>query len=227
MVLSLLLAAQLANPAPELSIPLLEQRIHDLINTQRIEQKLKPLKLNERLSTIARGHSADMGSRGFFDHINPDGKNPTARAIAGKFPCKKELLDGNGGYTIGVSENIFHKHLYRRVIYSPAGKTTYDWNSINDIAMTTVKGWMESQGHRANILNPRVDTSGLGIAASADDKVDITQLYLLSNGTLLSVPLLWRTHFNGARRFRAKPDVYRGLRGVLQADKNPLRVSRE
>ncbi len=176
-VVSILLAAQLAGRGPELSIPLLEQRIHDLINTQRLEQKLKPLKLNESLSKIARNHSADMGSRDFFDHVNPDGKNPTARAIAGKFPCRKDLLDGNGRYTIGVSENIFQNNLYRRVIYSPTGKTTYDWNSINDIAMTTVQGWMDSPGHRANILNPRVDTSGMGIAVSADDKVYITQLF--------------------------------------------------
>jgi uncharacterized protein YkwD len=160
--------------APVLSIPLLEQRIHDLINTERIRTQVRPLKMTERLSKIARDHSQDMASRRFFDHVNPDGKNATARAIAGKFPCRKDRL--NGSYTLGVSENIFQNNLYSKVMFYQ-GRTTYQWNSLDEIARTTVKGWMESPGHRANILNRGVETSGVGIAVSSDDQVLITQLF--------------------------------------------------
>lgn len=160
--------------AGSLSIPLLELRIHDLINTERIQSQLRPLELNERLSKIARDHSQDMASRGFFDHVNPDGKSATARAIAGKFPCRKDLFNGN--YTIGVSENIFQNNLYSKVMFYQ-GRTTYQWNSLDEIARTTVKGWMESPGHRANIMNRSTETSGVGIAISSHDQVLITQLF--------------------------------------------------
>jgi uncharacterized protein YkwD len=116
-----------------------------------------------------------MAKRDFFDHVTPEGKTALARAIAGKFPCRRNYLDGSA--TIGVSENIFQNNLYRRVIHSPDGKITYDWNSLDEIAKSTVKGWMESPGHRANILTPRFDTSGVGIAISAGDQVLITQMF--------------------------------------------------
>lgn len=42
----------------------------------------EPLALNQYLTIAARAHSLDMATRGFFDHVNPDGQDPTARAQA-------------------------------------------------------------------------------------------------------------------------------------------------
>lgn len=42
----------------------------------------EPLALNQYLTAAARAHSLDMATRGFFDHVNPDGQDPTARAQA-------------------------------------------------------------------------------------------------------------------------------------------------
>ncbi|HLO41276.1 MAG TPA: CAP domain-containing protein, partial [Phycisphaerales bacterium] len=53
----------------------------------------EPLALNEALTIAARLHSQDMADRGFFDHINPDGMNPTDRATA-------------QGYDYSAGENI-------------------------------------------------------------------------------------------------------------------------
>ncbi|GMV27406.1 MAG: hypothetical protein AMXMBFR58_34370 [Phycisphaerae bacterium] len=53
----------------------------------------EPLALNEALTVAARLHSQDMADRGFFDHINLDGLNPTDRAIA-------------QGYSYSAGENI-------------------------------------------------------------------------------------------------------------------------
>jgi uncharacterized protein YkwD len=173
-LLALVIAFSLQNQHPGLSLPLLEQRIHDLVNTERIQRKLKPLRLNERFSKIARAHSEDMARRDFFDHVNPDGNSATQRAIAGGFPCRKD--QGNGGYTIGVSENIFQNNLYSRVtVYQ--GRTTYHWNTLDEIARTTMEGWMGSPGHRANILKRDVEISGVGVAVAPNDKVYITQMF--------------------------------------------------
>lgn len=46
----------------------------------------EPLALNPFLTLAARAHSADMGARDFFSHINPDGKDPTNRAVDSGYP---------------------------------------------------------------------------------------------------------------------------------------------
>ena len=43
---------------------------------------VEPLALESSLASAARAHSLDMINRAFFDHINPDGVNPTGRAQA-------------------------------------------------------------------------------------------------------------------------------------------------
>lgn len=53
----------------------------------------EPLALQDKLTLAARAHSLDMGNRSFFAHNNPDGQDPTARAVA-------------LGYTFSVGENI-------------------------------------------------------------------------------------------------------------------------
>lgn len=53
-----------------------------------------PLAYEGHLICAARKHSRDMVSRGFFDHTNPDGDGPSARAAA-------------AGYASGyIGENI-------------------------------------------------------------------------------------------------------------------------
>jgi uncharacterized protein YkwD len=55
-----------------------------LTNEFREDNGLKPLKLNVRLNRSAQGHSADMATRDFFSHRNPDGLTAGNRAsIAG------------------------------------------------------------------------------------------------------------------------------------------------
>lgn len=53
----------------------------------------EPLALNDKLTLAARLMSEDMAVRAFFDHVNPDGKDPTDRAHA-------------QGYSYSAGENI-------------------------------------------------------------------------------------------------------------------------
>jgi uncharacterized protein YkwD len=168
-----------SNPAPQrpgqpqIRIPDLERRIHALINKERTSQKLKPLELEERLSKIARSHSQDMARRDFFSHVNPDGKDPTARGEARGYTCRK--ISGNT-ITEGLAENIFQGNLYSRIRIRGSEKT-YDWNSMETIATEGVTGWMKSPGHRENILTKTYQKTGMGVTISKDDKVYVTQLF--------------------------------------------------
>ncbi|GAI87396.1 unnamed protein product, partial [marine sediment metagenome] len=45
--------------------------IFDLINRERIKNKLLPLEWNEKVCNVAEDHSADMEKRGYFEHKSP------------------------------------------------------------------------------------------------------------------------------------------------------------
>src|SRR5262249_9388071 len=46
----------------------------------------EPLALDPSLTLAARAHAQDMATRGFFAHINPDGLDPTGRAVMQGYP---------------------------------------------------------------------------------------------------------------------------------------------
>lgn len=155
---------------PAVSIPELEREVHLLVNKEREARGLSSLSWNSELSGIARGHSHDMAKRGFFSHQSPEGLGFPDRYRRAGYSCS--VPQGNTIYM--GAENIFQNNLYDRVVYT-GREARYDWNSLRKIAETTVQGWMNSPGHRKNILTPVWRSEGIGIAVSPDDKVYITQ----------------------------------------------------
>ena len=147
----------------------LERKIHDLINAERKKKGLLSLSWNESLNKIARGYSRDMVERRFFSHNDPDGRSFIDRYKAGGFVCKLR----NGNETCLGAENIAQDNLYSSVVYLN-GAPSYDWNSEDEIAASVVKRWMQSRGHRENILTSYFRRQGIGIAVSDDGKVYVT-----------------------------------------------------
>jgi uncharacterized protein YkwD len=159
------------NAKPEIRIPELEQRIHQLINSERVVTDHPQLAWDEELSKLARAHSEDMAKRKYFKHVDPEGLTPMKRAEA-------------AGYKVCalMAENIFQNNLYSRVIEEQKRKNAekiYIWNSPEQIASTTLKGWMDSEGHRQNILHKNYTREGIGVAIAENDdgKVYITQIF--------------------------------------------------
>ena len=56
-----------------------EQEMFTLVNTERAKQGLPPLAFDNALRDVARAHSKDMFSRGYFSHNTPEGKSPFDR----------------------------------------------------------------------------------------------------------------------------------------------------
>lgn len=160
------------NEKPEFTKSELEIMVHQLTNQQREQFGLKPLILDEELSNVARGHSKDMANRNYFDHVTPEGLEPTDRAKLLGYECEK--IVGNLAYR-GISENILQNNLYDSVYLVAEVGVSYEWNTLEEIATTTVDGWMHSSGHRENILTDIYDREGIGVWIAKDDKVYITQ----------------------------------------------------
>ncbi|MFD7560498.1 sigma-70 family RNA polymerase sigma factor [Streptomyces sp. NPDC059835] len=105
-----------------------------LVNSERAAAGCGPLKEDSQLRAAAQGHSDDMAARNFFDHTNPDGKDPGDRTTA-------------AGYRWSTyGENIAR------------GQQT---------AKSVMDSWMNSPGHRANILNCSFKDIGVGIHQGA------------------------------------------------------------
>jgi uncharacterized protein YkwD len=114
-------------------------------NLERVNAGLPPLTGKPHLSAIARAHSLDMKVRNFFSHYNPDGRDPFERMIA-------------GGYMYWcAAENI-------------ACTSYFTENSVTDeVGRYFVQDmWMESPGHRENILDTCVTEIGVGVVYESD-----------------------------------------------------------
>ena len=74
------------------------------------------------------------------------------------------------------AENIALGHLYNSMT-TENGIAYYDWNTAQEIARRTVDGWMNSPGHRENILTPYWRHEGIGIAfeSGSGNRIYITQ----------------------------------------------------
>ncbi|WP_202125205.1 CAP domain-containing protein [Actinomadura physcomitrii] len=104
-----------------------------LVNTERAKHGCRALTVNSKLARAAQGQSADMHARNFFDHTNPDGKDPGDRITAAGYRWSS------------YGENI------------AKGQAT---------PASVMQAWMNSSGHRANILNCGFKEIGVGVVLS-------------------------------------------------------------
>lgn len=63
-----------AKPRPDLEAEMLK-----LVNMERTKRGLKPVVADPQLTPVARSHSQDMFSRGYFSHYTPEGRDPFDR----------------------------------------------------------------------------------------------------------------------------------------------------
>lgn len=112
--------------------------VFDLINQERGRYGKKQLTREKSLTQIAYAHSSDMLDRNFFSHINPEGRSPHDRIVMG-YPNQ---ISASG-------ENIW--------------MSSGDRSTARDLAKKMVDGWMNSPGHRKNILSDDFSHTGIGV----------------------------------------------------------------
>jgi uncharacterized protein YkwD len=119
-----------------------ETLITDRINAERA--RLAPgaphLAADSSLEWIAHQRSDDMAHGAPFAHEDNEGHFAAAEKIRARF----------GPYG-AIGENIMMERDPARA-FEPAA-----------FARRAVQGWMNSEGHRANILSPAYDRSGVGV----------------------------------------------------------------
>jgi uncharacterized protein YkwD len=112
-----------------------------LLNQERTERGLRKLRNNSRLRDAAQSYSRAMVVNNFFDHVSPGGSTLVTRIKATRY------LSNANGWTLG--ENIA-------------------WGgSTRATPRETVEAWMDSPGHKRNILTGGFEEIGIGIAIGA------------------------------------------------------------
>jgi uncharacterized protein YkwD len=84
-----------------------ENQMLQMVNRERTKRGLHLLKMDPKLQAVARAYSRDMLARGYFSHVNPEGKTPDQRMRAGgaRFTWSGENL------ALAPSVQIAHKGL--------------------------------------------------------------------------------------------------------------------
>jgi uncharacterized protein YkwD len=108
-----------------------------LHNQIRAQHNLPPLKDSAKLRKAAAGHSADMVGDSYFDHTTPGGTTFVDRILGAGYARR------NDAWTLG--ENLA-------------------WGTGDlSTAAGVMQAWMNSPGHKANILKRSYRELGIGI----------------------------------------------------------------
>lgn len=165
-----------------------EAEILRLTNAERSKNDLSTLSSNATLSRIARGHSADMLAHDYFSHEGRDGCGSSCRATNGGYswrmigeniyraPFQPHALIAQGASSYSDQRGLTPCETERCAVYMLSG---YDYPP-EEIATTIVNGWMNSPGHRANILKDGYAEGGVGIATDGNGgqiKIYATAMY--------------------------------------------------
>lgn len=116
-----------------------EKEVLQIVNQERAKKGLSPLQWNDSLARAARYHAADMAGENYFEHDSMDRKNGR---LVKACPTFKRI--GAFAYS-PAAENIAAGSR------TPAG---------------VMQQWMNSPGHRNNILAPGYSTLGVGLYQS-------------------------------------------------------------
>lgn len=156
-------------------------RIADMVfeytNQERRRTRLGEFRPSSYLTQSANGHSADMAQRNYFSH--------KSKGIL-KRKGLRDRVQSTGFSGAMIAENIAMLPTFNtmrtRTSYGPEGQRSWvetDGNTYSQLAANCVQQWMNSPGHRQNILNPSLTHLGVGVALGMKDNVPY--VYLTQN----------------------------------------------
>lgn len=118
-----------------------------LINKRRSARGMARLRVNRRLSRAAAWHTRDMVRRSYFAHVSKRGRDVVDRLR------NTHYLGGRFSWAVG--ENLA-------------------WGSgVLGTPRQIVRAWMDSPGHRRNMLDPRYREIGIGVVARGPVRTEL------------------------------------------------------
>lgn len=134
-------------PIQSASTAAMEEQVRQRINAIRQQQGLSELRQHAELAQVARSYSRRMAEQQFFAHQSPQGDTMVERVRSA-----------------GIR-------------YFMLGENLFTSTNIPQPVPAAVTGWMNSPGHRANILQSEYRETGVGVWRQGNTYY-FTQLFL-------------------------------------------------
>jgi uncharacterized protein YkwD len=141
----------LAQTADDISV--IRASALELVNVTRQEHGLPPLALEQQLNTAAQAHADDMFTRHYYGHASPEGRTAADRYV----------LAGGSRWRL-IAENIANCSGC-----PPPARVA--------VVRRLHASWLESPGHRRNILREGITHFGFGIVVDAEQQLYAVQTF--------------------------------------------------
>jgi uncharacterized protein YkwD len=143
--------------SPE-SLTVEEQALVEKVNAERMQRGLNALAVEPLLVRTARGHSMEMCTLGYFNHLSP---TPGLTSPMDRYLKALHEGDGSTPNSLLVGENIYYCSVFNDVY-----NVDYSHRAL-----------MNSPGHRGNILEPRFTKIGIGVYRTAKGEFWVTEMF--------------------------------------------------
>lgn len=129
--------------------------VFEQVNHIRTEHGLNTLSYNQKLAVKADAHAEDMGRYDYLNHTSLDGET-----VRERYPfCP-------------AGENIAQTWVLENIMID--AESEY-YSNEKELANGLAKQWMNSPGHRENILLKQYASSGVGVSITPNGKVYAVQ----------------------------------------------------
>ncbi|WP_299492576.1 CAP domain-containing protein [Acaryochloris sp. IP29b_bin.137] len=125
----------------------LSQLIYTEVNDIRQSYGLQPLQWNANVANVARRHSQNMADNNFFSHADRQGNTALERLL-----------------NAGIRFNLVAENL------------ALNENAPDPVALA-IEGWLDSPGHRQNMLRAEVTDTGVGVVRQGEEYF-FTQVFI-------------------------------------------------
>lgn len=134
-------------------------------NVRRVRHGLRPVAYHGTLEVAAQLHADLMVRDNFFSHYHPKNKRFRSpvdrnRAVGVKNPFPAENIAVAIGFPYRSKQSVYHRGNGRYSL-TPRGPIIPPHTYVG-LARSVLTQWMNSPGHRRNILNPKAVSLGCG-----------------------------------------------------------------
>jgi uncharacterized protein YkwD len=132
----------LATTSTDVTVDQAEAEMVRLLNEDRTTRGIAAVRVDPRVMTIARARSTDMATKGYFDHLQPDGRT------------------------------VFDMIQAAGIAWSSAGEIIAwnTWPTLLSSAAAANQGWLDSPGHYAILTDSSYNSLGVGLAVDSTGK---------------------------------------------------------
>lgn len=137
--------------AADLTVDQAELAMVKLLNAERAKAGLVAVRVDTRLMAIAGQRSADMATKGYFSHTQPDGRD------------------------------VFDMITAARITWYGAGEIiawNTGWPTLAESAAAARDGWMASAGHRSIVMSGSYNYVGIGLAGAEGGRMVWTAVFM-------------------------------------------------